>query len=252
MILAYSLGSVLVISLISLIGALAFLFSQKLLSRIVFFLVSLSVGVLFGDVFIHIVPEVFESLSSNIASISILGRYILFFILEKFLHWHHSHAEDEDCEDHSEVHHKTLRSVILVADGLHNFLDGMIITAAYMISVEVGIATTIAVILHELPQEFGDFGVLIHSGLSRARALFLNFVSALIALLGVFVAYLLKDSIDNFANIMLAVAAGGFVYIAGSDLVPLLHKTSKPRHSVMQLLAIILGFALMFGLVFLE
>lgn len=248
-----SLASVGVVSAISLIGLCLFLFSARFVSRIVFFLVSFSVGVLFGDVFIHIIPEVFESIDSTTASISILAGILGFFVLEKFVHWHHSHnAEDEDCLDHTDVHHKALRSVVLVGDGLHNFIDGMIITASYIVSVPLGLATTLAVIFHEIPQEISDFGVLIHSGLTKWRAVMFNFLSALTAVLGVFVALALKDSIGDFSSVVLAFAGGGFVYIAGSDLVPELHKTKTPGASLVQLCAILLGFVLMFALTFLE
>lgn len=245
--------SVLLVSAISLIGLSIFFFSGKFISRIVFFLVSFSVGVLFGDVFIHIIPEVFEDLNATHASISILAGILGFFILEKFIHWHHSHkADEEDCLDHGDINHKALRSVVLVGDGLHNFLDGLIIAASYMVSLPLGIATTLAVIFHEIPQEIGDFGILVHSGLSKIRAVMFNLLSALSAVVGVFVAFILNGSVGEFSLIILAFAGGGFVYIAGSDLVPELHKTKNISASLVQLCAIVLGFLLMFGLTFLE
>ena len=253
MVFIYALISVLVVSLASFVGALTLLLSTRFLSRIVFLLVSFSVGVLFGDVFIHIIPEVFESESTTLISILIFVGFVFFFILEKFIHWRHVHSVGEDdCEDHEQGQHKVLRSMVLTADGFHNFIDGVIITSSYMVSIPVGIATTLAVLLHELPQEIGDFGILIHSGLGKLKALFYNFLSALGAFGGVFVAYLLQGSVENFATLSLAFAAGGFIYIAGSDLVPELHKTRNVKHSLVQLGAIILGFFLMFVLTFFE
>ncbi len=248
----YSLISVLIVSLISLVGVLTLVFSTRFLSRIVFVLVSLSVGVLFGDVFIHIIPEVFTVLDPQVASFLILAGILMFFVFEKFLHWRHSHGESDECHHHPEVQHQTLRSMVIFGDGIHNLIDGMLITASYMISIPVGVATTLAVIFHEIPQEVGNFGVLVHSGLSRGKALFYNFLSALSAFVGVGIAFLLSGSVDNFANIMLAFTAGGFIYIAGSDLVPELHKFPSFKHSLIQFVAIILGVFLMFSLVFFE
>ncbi|MFM2357827.1 MAG: hypothetical protein RJA61_564 [Candidatus Parcubacteria bacterium] len=253
MVFTYALLSVFAVSLASFVGVFTLLLTPRFLSRIVFVLVSFSVGVLFGDVFIHIIPEVFEVISATSASVLIFTGFISFFVLEKFVHWRHTHSVDaEDCDDHEGAHHTALRSVILTADGFHNFIDGIIITSSYMVSVPLGIATTLAVLLHELPQEIGDFGILLHSGLSRVKALLFNFISALCAFLGIFVAYALQNSLVDFSTLCLAFAAGGFIYIAGSDLVPELHKTSNIKHSLVQLFAIVLGFALMFLLSFFE
>lgn len=252
MVFALSLISVLVVSAISLVGIFIIWLSERFISKIVFFLVSLSVGVLFGDVFIHIVPEVFETVSPEKASLAILFGIIGFFILEKFVHWHHSHKTDDDCEDHSSDGHKVLRSIVLVGDGIHNLIDGIIITASYIVSFPLGIATTLAVIFHEIPQEIGNFGVLVHSGLSKWRALFFNFLSALTSVFGVIFTFALQGSLEQFSALALAFAGGGFIYIAGSDLVPELHKVKSPKASLIQLFAISLGVALMYFLVFLE
>lgn len=248
-----SLISVLAVSAISFVGIFIIWLSDRFISKIVFFLVSLSVGVLFGDVFIHIVPEVFEELDPSRASLMILFGILGFFALEKFVHWHHSHkTETEDCSDHSEEGHKVLRSVILLGDALHNAIDGIIISSAYLVSFPLGIATTLAVIFHEIPQEMGHFGVLIHSGFSKWKALFYNFLSALTAVFGMIIPFVISNSLEQFSLFALAFAGGGFIYIAGSDLVPELHKTKSVKASLVQLLAISLGVALMFSLVFLE
>ncbi|OGG55305.1 hypothetical protein A3D62_01640 [Candidatus Kaiserbacteria bacterium RIFCSPHIGHO2_02_FULL_49_11] len=243
-------ASVLVISCISLIGALTISFSKTFLERSLFFLVSLAVGALFGDAIIHLIPEAFESFDSGAyAALFIIVGFFIFFILEKFLHWHHHHGGSHTHEV-SSVH--PLGRIVLVSDGMHNFLDGMIVAAAYLVSVEVGIATTIAIILHEVPQEIGDFGILIHAGYTRARALFVNFLSALAAILGAVVVFLFGEMSASVTPALVAMAAGSFLYIAGSDLVPELHKISGIKNSILQFAAIMIGVALMFALIFLE
>ena len=183
----------------------------------------------------------------------------VFFILEKFLHWHHAHGNEEMCHDISEEAeaHKnkgghTLGYMILASDGLHNFIDGIIIGASYLVSIEVGIATTIAIILHEIPQEIGDFGVLLHAGWSKMRALFFNFLSALLAIVGAVVALTIGGIVDNFIVWIIPLAAGSFIYIAGSDLIPELHKTRDLKRSFIQLAAIIVGISAMYALLFFE
>jgi zinc and cadmium transporter len=140
----------------------------------------------------------------------------------------------------------------LLADGAHNFFDGMIIGASYVVSLQVGIATTMAVVFHEIPHELGNFFVLLYAGFTKTRALFFNFLSALFAVLGTIIALLVGSRVEDFSSVMLPVAAGGFIYIAGSDLVPELNKESKLGKSVVQLLAIGLGVGLMLLLDMLE
>ena len=142
--------------------------------------------------------------------------------------------------------------MILLSDTAHNFLDGIIIAASYMVSVEVGITTTIAVILDEIPQEIGQFGLLLHYGFSKFKALLFNFYSALSAVLGAVVALLLGAKIDGFTPFIISIAAGGFIYIAGSDLVPEIHKTSDPKKSAIQFISILGGIALMFAFLLIE
>lgn len=246
----YTLGSVFVVSCISLIGVLALSIKKELLGRSIFFMVSLAVGALFGDAIIHLLPEAFGSFTSTTtAGFFVIVGIVLFFTLEKFLHWHHHHGPEHS---HEVSPVRPLGRVILFSDGIHNFLDGIIIAAGYMVGIEVGIATTIAVILHEIPQEIGDFAILMHAGYTRARALFLNFFSALLAILGAVFALFLQNISSAVTPALIAIAAGSFLYIAGSDLVPELHKTTRPKDSLIQLSAIVLGIAVMFALVLLE
>jgi zinc and cadmium transporter len=248
----YAFGSVIIVSLISLIGIFALGLRQNMLKKITFFLVSLSVGALFGDAIIHLIPEAFNKIpNAGTASLFILIGIILFFVLEKFLRWQHSHGHEcEDIECLTEQNDKAqpLGKMILTSDSVHNLIDGIIIGASYFISIEIGIATTIAIILHEIPQEISNFAVLLHSGYSKRKALVLNFISALFAILGTAIVFIFGQAIETYIPILIAFAAGGFLYIAGSDLVPELHKTSDTKQSFWQFIAIIIGIAIMFAL----
>ena len=244
----YSLLSVFLISLISFIGVFTFRIKGQRLKKVLIYFVSFSAGALFGDVFIHLLPEVVEEQGFGLnIGIGVLVGIVLFFILEKFVHWQHCHVPEEK----GHVHPFTYS--ILVGDALHNFIDGLIIGASYLVSVPAGVATTLAVALHEIPQEIGDFGVLIHGGFSKGKALMLNFLSALTAVLGVIVALALSGMIESISLILVPIAAGGFIYIAGSDLIPELHKHSeKFGESLGHLIVFILGILVMGLLLFLE
>ncbi len=251
----YSLISVILISFISLVGALTIALNEKTVKRWITFFVALAVGALFGDVLLHILPELFEKESIINIPTLVFSGIMIFFILEKILEWRHKHGEFEESKesivkhDHSKI--SPIGPLILTADALHNLIDGMIIAAAYLISPSVGIATSIAVILHEIPQEIADFGVLIHAGYTRAKALWFNFVSAFVSVLGA-VIVLIAGFSENMEIIVLSIAAGGFIYIAGSDLVPELHNNKEKNRTVVQIIAILIGFAIMFLLTTLE
>ena len=248
----YALSSVAIVSLISLIGVFALSLKENLLRKGVFLMVSLAVGALFGDALIHLIPESFEQIENPVtAPLLILSGILGFLILEKILRWHHGHGhdcEDELCKDDVEEKRSRVQPLgflILTSDGLHNLIDGVIIGASYLISIEVGIATTIAIVLHEIPQEISDFGLLLHSGFSKARALLVNFLSALSAFIGVGIALLIGNNNETFIPVALALAAGSFIYIAGSDLVPELHKTNNIKQSLQQIVAILIGIGIM-------
>ena len=243
----YTFVSVAVVSLISLVGVFALSLREDVLRKYIFIFMSIAVGALLGDAFIHLIPEALEdSTNATLTSILVIVGIIFFFILEKFLHWHH-HGEDKE-----EIGIHPVGKLVLLSDGVHNFLDGIIIGASFMISVPVGIATTLAVILHEIPQEIGDFAVLLHSGYTKRRALWLNFLSALTAILGAIVFFVLGEVAEASSMYFIPIAAGGFIYIAVADLIPELHKTKEIKHSVFQLMAVTLGVLAMIGLTFLE
>lgn len=241
----YTIVSVVVVSALSFTGLLALSLKEHILRKYVFILVSLAVGALFGDALLHLIPESFEELGNTpLVGILIMVGILLFFGLEKYLHWHH-HEDDEE-----KTHHTG--KMILISDGLHNFIDGAVIAASYFAGIEIGIATTLAVVLHEIPQEIGDFGILLHSGYKIKKALFFNFISALLAILGAIVALFLHEFTETIVLYFIPIAAGGFIYIAGSDLVPELHKTKNIKHSLVQFSAIILGIVAMILLLYLE
>jgi len=244
---SYSISSVVLVSLVSLIGIVTIPVSERRLKNTVFLMVGLATGALFGDAIIHLLPEAFEKSSNKIGtSLYALAGIFVFFILEKFLGWRHEHVMEHGSSQH------LVGQMNLVADGLHNLIDGMLIGASYLVSVRVGLATTIAVVLHEIPHEIGNFGVLLHAGYTRKRALLFNFLSASLAVVGTIFALVIGGDLGGFSLFMLPLTAGGFIYIAGSDLVPELHKDHDPFKSFLQLITMSMGVGLMLLLLLLE
>jgi len=244
----YAFLSVVVVSFVSLVGVFTLSLKESFFKKYIYIFISLSAGALLGDAFIHLIPEALEA-SSNpaLTSTLIIVGILIFFILEKFFHWHH-HGEDAN-EPHA-IH--PIGKLILVSDGVHNITDGIIIGASFLVSIPLGIATTLAVILHEIPQEIGDFAVLLHAGYTRKKALWLNFLSALTALIGVIISLVLGSMGEYFNTWMLSIVAGGFIYIAIADLIPELHKTKELKHSMLQIAVVFLGIFTMYVLVFME
>ncbi len=241
----YIFLSVTVVSLISLVGVFTLSLSNDILKKILLYLVSFAVGGLFGDALIHLIPESFEKITpAPIASFCILGGILIFFILEKFLRWQHCHIPA------SQEHTHPVVALNIVGDSFHNMIDGMLIAASFLMSVPIGITTTIAVILHEIPQEIGQFGILVHGGVSVRRALLLNFLSALAAFAGALIVLLIGTHVAAFTVYLLPITAGGFLYIAGSDLIPELHHGHEVsiRAALGQFFCIILGIGLMAAL----
>jgi zinc and cadmium transporter len=205
-------------------------------------LVSFAVGGLFGDTFIHLLPEAFTKLGANLTtSLYIIAGILIFFILEKFIRWRHCHVPS------SEGHLHPVVTLNLIGDGVHNLIDGMIIAASFSVSIPIGVATTLAVILHEIPQEIGDFGVLVHGGLPVKKALFFNFLSAITAILGALISLIIGPYIKGYTVSIIPITAGGFLYIAGSDLIPELHEGCdiKISTAVWQFVFIVLGVLVM-------
>lgn len=246
----YSILSVIIISLISLIGIFALLIKEKKLNEIIPYLVSFAAGALFGGAFVHLIPEAFENSPRINVSIGILVGIAFFFIVEKFIHWRHCHAPT------SKEHKHPVGVLNIFGDGIHNFIDGLIIAAAYMLSIPLGIATTIAVLVHEIPQEIGDFGILLHAGYSKKKAILFNFLSALTAIAGAIIALIIGARAGNIILFLVPFAAGGFIYIAGSDLIPEIHRNSCAqgftKTALLQFVLFISGIAIMFSLILIE
>ncbi|MEA2452311.1 MAG: zinc and cadmium transporter [Actinomycetota bacterium] len=245
-VLIQSMVALVFISGLSLVGALTLTAAPTTLRKSLVVLIAFAAGALLGDAFVHILPEVAESETGFdlTASLSLIAGVVVFFTLEKVLHWHHSHIPNE------EVMHP-VATMNLVGDGLHNFIDGAIVAAAFSVSLEVGIATAIAVALHEIPQELGDFAILIHAGLTPKRALLLNFATALTAVIGG-LATLALGSVASVERFLLPFTAGAFVYIASTDLIPELHKEPEPMKSAIQVVALVAGVGTMVALLAFE
>ena len=254
----YAIISVVIVSLVSLVGVLTLTFGEKKLHKFLLLLVGLSAGTLMGGAFLHLLPEVVEERGFTLAvSFSALAGVLVFFLIEKWIHAHHC---DIMPHEHSHLHHEPhmhahkqhIGVLTLFGDGLHNLLDGLVIAGAYLVSVPTGIATTLAVVLHEVPQEVADFGVLLYSGFSKWKALFYNFLSAAAAIVGAIIGLVLGARSEAFVLFVLPFAAGGFVYIAGSTLIPELHKECGWKESILHVLAFVVGIALMWGILLLE
>jgi zinc and cadmium transporter len=243
----YIFGGVILVSAISLVGVFFLSFSDSLIKKITMFLVSLSAGTLLGDSFLHLLPEAVSTAalkadSGHLIWLSLLVGLLAFFVLEKIIHWRHCHIQT--CAEHP--HH--VGKMNLIGDCFHNFFDGIIIAGSFLAGIPLGITTLIAVVAHEIPQEIGDFGVLLYAGYSRRRAIFLNFITALTAVLGALAAVLLGARIAAFSDLVVPFTAGGFIYIATADLIPELKKETGLRKSLYQFLAIVLGILIMLGL----
>ncbi|PIR72347.1 MAG: ZIP family metal transporter [Candidatus Nealsonbacteria bacterium CG10_big_fil_rev_8_21_14_0_10_36_24] len=239
----YILISTFLISGISFVGVLTLVLKEKFLEKILLVLVAFSAGALIGGAFLHLLPEVIMEVGLKENQLVKIFLYLLsgfcfFFILEQFISWHHHHATR-----HPEV--KPFSYLILISDGIHNFIDGLIIAASFVVSLPLGLATTLAVALHEIPQEIGDFGVLIYGGFKKIKALFLNFLSGILAVIGGIVGFLISEKIGQSIIFLLPFAAGNFIYIASSDLIPEIKHKESFKKSIIYFFVFLLGIGLM-------
>lgn len=233
-----------IVSLISFIGVFTISVASQKLKKYLIYMVSFAAGGLFGGAFIHLLPKIVEKNGfTPEISLYILSGIVIMFLVEKVVRWRHCHhpiTEGEECKP------EPVAIMNLFGDGVHNFIDGLVIGGSFLVSIEAGIATTIAVIIHEIPQEIGDFGVLLHGGYSRSKALLMNFLIALVSVVGLIVALILSNYVQNLSSILVPLAVGNFVYIAGADLIPELHhKEQDLSKSILQLLTFIGGIAVM-------
>jgi len=236
--LIWAIGASIVVSLISFIGVISLLLKENLLNKILLLLISFSAGALIGGAFLHLIPEAAEKSGHGEVYLFVIVGFIFFFILERYLHWRHCHKEA--CEIH------TFTYLNLVGDGVHNFIDGLIIGSAFVVNVNFGFVTSFAIIMHEIPQEIGDFGVLVYGGLNKNKALFYNFLSAITAILGTVIGFAIANISDVFLKLLMPVAAGGFIYIASCDLIPELHKQQDIKKATLSMAVFILGVAFMY------
>jgi zinc and cadmium transporter len=235
----YIIISTFLIALIAFIGIFTLAINDKVLNKILLVLVSLSAGALMGGAFLHLLPEAIEEAEGtdfNIFFIVLIG-FLLFFLIEKVLHWRHCHKGN--CDVH------TFHYMNLIGDSIHNFIDGLIISAGFISSLELGITTVIAIGAHEIPQEIGDFGVLIYGGFKKKKAIVLNFVVALTIVLGGIVGYLISSTVSQSVMFLLPFAAGGFIYIAATDLVPEIKKEIDIKKSMATILVFFCGILIM-------
>lgn len=228
------------VSLISFIGVFTLGLKEKMLKKLILFLIALSAGALIGGAFLHLMPEVIKEFGGEEIFLFVIIGFSFFFFMEKLLCWRHCH--DRKCEIH------TFAYLNLLGDGIHNFVDGLIIAVSFLSSIELGITTTIAIALHEIPQEIGDFGVLVYGGFKRVKALLMNFICAIIAIFGGIFGFFLNDYVPHLSYFLLPFGAGGFIYIAASDLIPEIRKERDLKKSLLVFIVFLIGIAIMFFL----
>lgn len=235
--LLWILGGGLLMSAVAMIGALATVLPAPLLQRLLLPLIALAAGTLLGSAFFHMIPEGSAALSPLAAASWLTGGFAAFFALEQFLHWHHSHREA------AEPAQQPVAWLILIGDGVHNFLGGLGIASTFLVDPRAGALAWLAAAAHEVPQELGDFGVLVHGGWSPRRALAWNLVSALTFPVGALLAWLLAHHLDVAGLVLFA--AGNFVYIAASDLIPEIKRHASLRAAALHFAAFAAGLLLM-------
>jgi zinc and cadmium transporter len=238
MVLIQILVATIIISLIAFVGIFTFFLKRELLNRTLLVLVALSTGALLGGAFLHLLPEAIEEKGARLEIfLYLLLGFSIFFVLEQFLQWRHQHTATPQV--------KPFSYLILVSDAVHNFIDGLIIAASFVTSFSLGITTTLAVALHEIPQELGDFAVLVYGGIGRTRALTFNFASALTAILGGIIGYFASSILQDSIVYLLPFAAGNFIYIAAADLIPEIKHQVSLRRSILHFGVFIIGIAIM-------
>ncbi len=236
----WALVSVILVSMISLLGVIFISFKRKLLEQVITYSLAFSSGVLLGSAFLQLLPESVELLGSGAFAL-VLGGLVTFFCLEKIIHWHH-HVEGDEHEHEDDS--KPVAYLTLIGDAIHNFADGAVIGAAYIVSIPLGITTTLAVIAHEIPHELSDFLILIHGGFSNRRALKYNFLSATTAIAGTLLVLFMSAQSESIERYLVPFATGNFIYIAASDLIPELLKKRKGYSSIIQVLLLLAGIFL--------
>ena len=251
--LLYSLLVVGLISAISLIGVFALSLNEATLDRMLFFLVSFASGAILGAAFFDLLPEAMElgeefGWESQTIGYIVLG-FVIFYLLERFIYFFHGDPHRSHCQNPQETSGVSEFAVLnIIGDGVHNFLDGMLIAVSFGVAIPLGIAASVAVIFHELPQEIGDFSVLIYGGFSRTKALAVNFLSALTAIVGVIFAHFYANRVPAFNPFLIALTAGGFIYIAAVELIPQIQREANVKRATFQFVIFLLGLLLIWSL----
>jgi len=244
-ILLWIILATLINGLIGLIGIFSLWMKEKFFNKIIMILVAFSAGALLSGAFFHLMAEALDKLSPAWAFGYMLAGFILFFVIERFLHWHHCHHHGGKCAVHP------VSYLIIFGDSVHNFIDGVIIGASFIVSVPFGIITTLLIIGHEIPQELGNFGVLVYGGFGKTKALLYSFLAQLSCVVGGVLGFVFSQRINGVIPFILPFAAGGFIYIAASDLIPELHKEPKLKKSLVSFGFFIVGIVFMFMLKYL-
>ena len=237
MTLIWILSATILVSIISLIGIFTLGIKKNIFDKLLVLIVGFAAGGLIGGAFLHLLPEAIEHCKGGSVFLYTLIGFTTFFLMERYFYWRHCH--NGICDIH------TFTYLNLIGDGVHNFTDGLIIAASFMTDLRLGIVTTLAVIFHEVPQEMGDFGILVYGGFSKRKALLFNFACALSAILGAIVGYILSTITEGVSLFLISFTAGGFIYIAASDLIPELHKQKDAKRANAAFIAFILGLVFM-------
>ena len=226
----------------ALLGGIILLANEKIAMKISHLLASFAAGTLLGAAFFDLLPEAAHlteklGMEHELVFYWTLFGIIIFFILERFIHWFHHHEEHHQTHEES----KSTLPLIIISDTAHNFIDGVVIAATFMVSIPLGMVTTVAVLAHEIPQEIGDFGLMLHKGMKRRKIILVNLISAAIALIGAMGTYLLGDIIEGLIPMLLALTAGFFIYIAASDLIPEIHYEKRKGFAQIETALLLLG-----------
>jgi len=227
------------VSLVSLVGIITLGLKPERLERMTLALVGLAAGALMGGAFLHLLPEALAENGAEGIFTIVLVSFIGFFVIERLLHWRHCH------KGHCDVH--TFGHMSLIGDSIHNFIDGLVMAGAFVADWRLGVSTTLAIILHEIPQEIGDYAVLLHAGFGKMRALLLNLFTAFTAIAGGIIGYYAATSSAAFEQALLPIAAGGFIYIAASDLLPELRNDRSSNAVALSFALFLLGIGFMWA-----
>jgi zinc and cadmium transporter len=236
----YPIVATFIVSLTSLVGVVFLAFKKNFLEKTILIFIAFAAGAMIGSAFFDLIPESMAIMPTEEIFIYLLIGFSAFFLMEKVLYWRHCHELGGECKEHPFTY------LNLIGNGFHNFLDGAVIAASFAMDYKLGITTTIAVFLHELPHEIGDFSVLLYGGMNKIKAIALNFLSGLMAVVGVFVYSFFAGNLQGITGFLIAFAAGGFLYISASDLVPQLHEHKGAKMSILSYLFFVFGIVFIY------